>query len=185
MNTSTHGSTGPRTPEGKAISAKNALKHGFTSRDLVIPDHLRGDFEQLQSRLLAEVVIHNELQNQAFRQYLRASWNLFRLDIEEARLFNEKGIDALLAPEHAHLQRYRRQQERSRNEAIAEMRRIVKELQAASDHESEQQKHQDFRQRLARLKLKQQELKRQGVRLEEQSANPGETPATPPQSQAA
>ncbi|MBY0374761.1 MAG: hypothetical protein K2Q23_12255 [Bryobacteraceae bacterium] len=131
MNTPTHGSTGPRTPEGKAISSKNALKHGFTSRDLVIPDHLKDEFAQLQSRLLSEITIDTEFENQAFRQYLRASWNLYRLDLEEARLFNEKGVDALLAPEHAHLQRYRRQQERSRSEALKELRRLRQEIEAS------------------------------------------------------
>lgn len=131
MNTPTHGSTGPRTSEGKAISSKNALKHGFTSRDLIIPDHLQDDFAQLQTRLLSEITIDTEFENQAFRQYLRACWNLFRLDLEEARLFNEKGVDALLAPEHAPLQRYRRQQERSRAEALKELRRLRQEIEAS------------------------------------------------------
>ena len=30
-------STGPRTPEGKANSSKNALKHGLLAEDAVIP----------------------------------------------------------------------------------------------------------------------------------------------------
>ena len=30
-------STGPRTPEGKANSSKNALKHGLMAQDAVIP----------------------------------------------------------------------------------------------------------------------------------------------------
>jgi hypothetical protein len=30
-------STGPKTPEGKAIAALNALKHGLLSRDALLP----------------------------------------------------------------------------------------------------------------------------------------------------
>ena len=31
-------STGPRTPAGKAIVRKNALKHGLLSREVILPD---------------------------------------------------------------------------------------------------------------------------------------------------
>jgi len=41
-------STGPKTPEGKARSSRNALKHGLTSRDVVLPN---GDPAAFQARL--------------------------------------------------------------------------------------------------------------------------------------
>ena len=182
MNAPTHGSTGPRTPEGKAISSKNALKHGFTSRDLIIPDHLQDDFEQLQSRLLAELRIITELQNQAFRQYLRASWNLYRLDLEEARLFNEKGLDAILAPEHAHLQRYRRQQERSRAEAMAEIRRLHKDIEESVAHLARHEARENA-QAQAELKKKAEEMAE--VRLAEIESYLDSVSLKPPRPQAA
>jgi hypothetical protein len=31
-------STGPKTPEGKAASSKNALKHGLTATEILLPN---------------------------------------------------------------------------------------------------------------------------------------------------
>jgi hypothetical protein len=46
-------SKGPKTPEGKARAAKNALKHGLLSRGVLLPDEDAGAFSEL-SRCLAE-----------------------------------------------------------------------------------------------------------------------------------
>jgi hypothetical protein len=55
-------STGPRTPEGKAASRGNALKHGLFARSIRLPSEQlgedRGAFEALQ----AELVEHHEPQ---------------------------------------------------------------------------------------------------------------------------
>jgi len=49
-------STGPRTPEGKAISSQNALKHGLCARDVVLKDDQeREEFAKLQTDLAAEL----------------------------------------------------------------------------------------------------------------------------------
>jgi len=39
-------STGPRTLEGRKASAMNALKHGMTSRTVLLPDEDPGEFER-------------------------------------------------------------------------------------------------------------------------------------------
>ena len=39
-------STGPNTPEGKARSSKNALKHGLLARDAVLPGEDPADFDR-------------------------------------------------------------------------------------------------------------------------------------------
>ena len=127
MNHQDSRSTGPRTTEGKFRSSQNALKHGFTARDIVVPDDLADDFAQLESDLLGEFKPGSVTEMQYFRQLLRASWNLFRIDIEETRLFLDEGIDVMLTDKHAVLQRYRRQQERSRSEALKELRKLQTE----------------------------------------------------------
>jgi 3-oxoacyl-ACP reductase-like protein len=48
-------STGPRTEEGKACSASNAVTHGLTARKLVVRPDQQEEFETLRDALLTEV----------------------------------------------------------------------------------------------------------------------------------
>src|SRR5690349_18186605 len=47
-------STGPRTPEGKAISSQNRLTHGLRSKQVILPDEDQEDFDALRDRWLHE-----------------------------------------------------------------------------------------------------------------------------------
>src|SRR5207248_7296484 len=47
-------STGPRTPEGKAISAMNNFRHGFNGAFTVLPWEDQSEFEKLQTGLRDE-----------------------------------------------------------------------------------------------------------------------------------
>src|SRR3954454_18204309 len=47
-------STGPRTPEGKAISAVNNCRHGFNGAFTVLPWEDQSEFEKLQTGLRDE-----------------------------------------------------------------------------------------------------------------------------------
>jgi hypothetical protein len=47
-------STGPRTPEGKARSARNSYKHGLTAQHLILSIEDRGEFEEFRARLFRE-----------------------------------------------------------------------------------------------------------------------------------
>ena len=48
-------STGPRTEQGKARVAKNALKHGLLARDTVLPGEDAADFDRQLSALEADL----------------------------------------------------------------------------------------------------------------------------------
>jgi hypothetical protein len=47
-------STGPRTPEGKAVSSRNALRHGLTAAALILPWENQADFDHLLNQLNIE-----------------------------------------------------------------------------------------------------------------------------------
>jgi hypothetical protein len=54
-------STGPATPEGKARVSQNALKHGLTSKHLVIRPDEEAEFATLRDALEAELAPEGEL----------------------------------------------------------------------------------------------------------------------------
>ena len=72
-------STGPKTPEGRAISSRNALTHGLSARALLMPDEDLTAFQQLLDSLYLEhqpVGAHEEY---LVRQIALSQWRLNRL----------------------------------------------------------------------------------------------------------
>ena len=47
-------STGPKTPEGRAASSQNALKHGLYSTTVLLPGEDHAEFQALLDSFLAE-----------------------------------------------------------------------------------------------------------------------------------
>ena len=72
-------STGPRSEEGKARSAKNALKHGLLARDTVLPGEDPADFDRQLSALEADIQPANSLEFELVRQIADAQWRMHRL----------------------------------------------------------------------------------------------------------
>jgi hypothetical protein len=79
-------STGPRTPEGKAVSSQNALKHGLSAKHLVIKEEERPEFDQLQAGLLDELQPQGTLEQLIFNDLIHARWKLHRCRGIEASL---------------------------------------------------------------------------------------------------
>ncbi len=76
-------STGPKTEEGKAKVARNALKHGLDSKEIFIAPGEQETFDQFQADLIAETNPVGALEQDLFRQLLHAAWNLRRIRIQE------------------------------------------------------------------------------------------------------
>ena len=84
-------SRGPKTPEGKARSAQNALKHGMRAQKyLVLPDEDVAEFDALEADLVEELAPVGALQTVLARRVAVAAWRLARADRIEIELFEER-----------------------------------------------------------------------------------------------
>ena len=81
-------SRGPKTPESKARSAQNALKHGFRAQKfVVVGDENAQEFAALEPALLSELAPEGVVQNLLAARIARAAWRLERAERIEAELF--------------------------------------------------------------------------------------------------
>ena len=87
-------STGPRTLQGKAVVAQNAIKHGLLARQNVMRGEDPQEFEHLRNRMLAELVPAGTTESMLAERMVSLSWRLKRAE----RLQNEV-FDYLLAKE--------------------------------------------------------------------------------------
>jgi hypothetical protein len=84
-------SRGPRTEEGKAKSAQNALKHGLRAqKHLVLPEEDGAEFADLEAALLEELAPVGALQTVLAQRVAVAAWRLARADRIEVELFEER-----------------------------------------------------------------------------------------------
>jgi hypothetical protein len=94
-------SRGPRTEEGKARSAQNALKHGLRAQKyLVLPEEDAGEFAALEAALLEELAPVGVLQTMLARRVAVAAWRLARadrLEVEVLEFRSYEGANAGLA----------------------------------------------------------------------------------------
>jgi hypothetical protein len=94
-------SRGPKTPESKARSAQNALKHGMRAQKyVVLPQEDAAAFEALEAAILAELAPQGALQTLLARRVAVAAWRLERADRLEAEVLefrSSEGANAGLA----------------------------------------------------------------------------------------
>ena len=80
-------STGPKTPEGKAVTRLNAIRHGLLSKDVLLPGEDESALEELGERVRAELQPVGQLENMLVEQIIAAAWRLRRLRRVEAGIF--------------------------------------------------------------------------------------------------
>jgi hypothetical protein len=84
-------SRGSRTPEGKARSAQNAVKHGLTAQKyVVLPEEDAAEFAGLEAAMIEELAPVGALQAVLARRVAVAAWRLARADRIEVELFAER-----------------------------------------------------------------------------------------------
>lgn len=90
-----NGAQGPRTAGGKAIVSANALKHGLTGRDIVLPNENPDDFEAFRTGLLTSLDPQGDLEEALAEKYIADAWRLRRVPMLEAT-FYRRGYRELL-----------------------------------------------------------------------------------------
>jgi hypothetical protein len=71
-------STGPRTPEGKAIVRLNAIRHGLLARDAVLPGEDADAFEKLWNEVWTELSPVGPIEELLVERVVNAMWRLRR-----------------------------------------------------------------------------------------------------------
>jgi hypothetical protein len=71
-------STGPKTPEGKAVASQNSLKHGLTATAPVIAGEDPIVYNEFRRRLLDELLPKGPLENMLADRIVELAWRLKR-----------------------------------------------------------------------------------------------------------
>jgi hypothetical protein len=133
-------STGPKTEEGKAQSRMNALSHGLTAEQAVLPHENEDDYEKLRDGMLESYAPQDSAEQALVEELVNAYWRLLRLHRVENRYWDHLGgsynradegiAEALLrTPEKQtrNFFRYYTQVERSYYRALAAANQIKRE----------------------------------------------------------
>jgi len=84
-------STGPRSAEGKAKVAKNAVKHGLFALESVIKGEKQEDFDLFRDEMIAELAPAGAVESMLAERFVSLSWRLARVE----RIQNQ-AIDAMI-----------------------------------------------------------------------------------------
>jgi hypothetical protein len=88
-------SRGPRTPEGKRRSARNALKHGLIAATFtILPGEDGAAFDELEARLAARYRPACEVAAHLVQRLASVMWRQYRADRLEAEVLAAAGWDA-------------------------------------------------------------------------------------------
>jgi hypothetical protein len=133
-------STGPKSEEGKAQSRMNALRHGLTAEQAVLPHEDENDYEKLREGMLESYAPENSAEQAIVEELANAYWRLLRMHRVENQYWDHLGgcynrgdagiAEALLhAPDKQTRSyfRYYAQVERSYYKALAAAEQIKRE----------------------------------------------------------
>ncbi len=130
-----HLAPGHKTAEGKAISAKNATKHGLTSKEAVLASEDQSDFDALLHQYRCLYTPGTPDQRFLVQQLAESEWRLRRARRLETQFFNEHSEDQILNDKEisaalARLNRYEGAIERSYYKALKAVKAEMKLTEA-------------------------------------------------------
>ena len=82
-------STGPRTAEGKAVAAQNAVRHGLLAKEVVIKGEDSGEFEFYRQQMLAELAPAGQMESMLAQRIVGLSWRLRRAERLQTAAFDK------------------------------------------------------------------------------------------------
>ncbi len=85
-------STGPRTPEGKAVSSKNRLAHGLCSSSLILHGETQADFDELRQQIHRTFAPVTPEETLLADQLVEATWRLNRARRVENQALNQINV---------------------------------------------------------------------------------------------
>ena len=84
-------STGPKSGEGKEKSSMNALRHGLTATQAVLPHENEDDYEKLREGLLQSYAPQDSAELAIVEELVNANWRLLRLHRVERHYWDKLG----------------------------------------------------------------------------------------------
>ncbi len=133
-------STGPKSEEGKTRTRRNAIRHGLTAEQTVLPHEDPKNYDQLRAGLIQSHAPENTAEQALVEELANAYWRLLRLHRVETKYWEHLGgsynrgdegvAEALIqTPEHQmrHFFRYYGQIEKSYYRALAAVNQLKRE----------------------------------------------------------
>ena len=90
-------STGPRTPEGKAVSSQNALRHGALSTQVILPDEDPEAFAALSQQVTAQLAPDGPVDDVFVERAIVSIWRLRRAVRMETAVIAQRTREATVA----------------------------------------------------------------------------------------
>jgi hypothetical protein len=130
-------STGPKTEAGKLASSRNSLKHGLTSKQVVVPGEDPAAYDELRRELHDDFNPASTAEATLVDQIAEHTWRLQRVRRAETAIMtrliddcNFRSEAALCDDQLDRIRRYEVTIERSYHRAIDQLRKLQKERRA-------------------------------------------------------
>ena len=85
-------SRGPVTPEGRAISSRNSLRHGFTAKSVVLSTESQEDFQALLDSYIDQFDPQSGIEMELVEAMAATRWRLRRISTIETSLLNNEMV---------------------------------------------------------------------------------------------